>query len=63
MAHTQIGKQIVQELCEEMEDVATPESDPKLMGKTLSVILAPGAKKKKETPPKAQAKPDENEKE
>lgn len=62
MAHPEIGQKIVHDFVEEMEDVATAESDAKLMGKMLTVILAPGAKKKKEAP-KTQAKSDSNEKE
>jgi translation initiation factor IF-3 len=62
MAHTEIGKKIVQELCHELEDIAMPESEPKLLGKSLTVTLAPGAKKKKEAS-KAQTKPEENVKE
>jgi translation initiation factor IF-3 len=61
MAHPEIGHKLVQAFCDDLEDVAMTESEPKLMGKMLSVILAPGSKKKKETP-KAQAKPEENEK-
>lgn len=48
LAHTEIGEKIVLKLCEEIEDIATPESTPKMLGRTLTVILAPGAKKKKE---------------
>lgn len=63
MAHTEIGKKVVQSLCDDLEDIATPESEPKLLGKTLSVILAPGSKKKKEPAPKPQAKPEDKAKE
>lgn len=57
LAHTSIGEKLVLKLCEEMEDVAMPESTPKMLGRTLTVILAPGGKKKKEAP-KQSAKPD-----
>ncbi len=53
-----LGKKSSQSLCDELEDVATPESEPKFLGRTLTVILAPGSKKKKE-PAKPQAKPEE----
>lgn len=62
MAHPELGQKLVQEFVDEMEDVAMAESEPKLMGKMLTVILAPGAKKKKEAP-KTQAKSDSIEKE
>lgn len=48
MAHPEFGERIVREMCESLEDVSMPESPPKMMGRTLIAILAPGAKKKKE---------------
>jgi translation initiation factor IF-3 len=48
MMHTEYGEKIVRELCQTLEDVATAESPPKMMGRMLLVVLAPGAKKKKE---------------
>lgn len=48
MMHAKLGDKLVQEICEQLEDVGTPESPPKMLGRTLSVILAPGGKKKKE---------------
>ena len=30
----------------DVEDIATPESPPKLMGRTLTTVIAPGGKKK-----------------
>lgn len=46
LAHPEIGQRIVQGICEALADIATPESEAKLMGKSLSTVLAPGAKKK-----------------
>jgi translation initiation factor IF-3 len=46
MAHPEFGERIVKKMCEELADIATPESPPKMMGKNLLVVLAPGAKKK-----------------
>lgn len=46
MAHTQIGEAIVRKFCEELEDVGTVESPIKLMGRTLTGVIAPGGKKK-----------------
>ncbi len=49
MMHTEIGEKLVQKLCADLEDVGTAESPPKIMGRLLLVVLAPGSKKKKET--------------
>jgi translation initiation factor IF-3 len=46
MMHPEFGQKIVNRMCEELSDVATPESPPKMLGRSLSVVLAPGAKKK-----------------
>ena len=46
MAHPEIGGKVVQGICEALADVATPETEPKLMGRNLSTVLAPGVKKK-----------------
>ncbi|MGR3973454.1 MAG: translation initiation factor IF-3 [Candidatus Rhabdochlamydia sp.] len=46
MAHPEFGERIVNRLCEEMVDIATPEAPAKMFGKTLIVVLAPGSKKK-----------------
>lgn len=48
MAHTEIGEAVVRRFCEQLEDVAASEASMKLLGRTLTVVLAPGAKKKKE---------------
>jgi translation initiation factor IF-3 len=55
MMHSELGEKLVQRFCDDLEDIATPESPPKLMGRVLGVVLAPGAKKKKETSPKPPA--------
>lgn len=46
LAHPEIGRKAVAGICEALADVATPEAEARLMGKTLSTVLAPGAKKK-----------------
>ena len=48
MMHPEIGEKIVQEMCQQLEDVSIAEAPPKMMGRMLLVVLAPGAKKKKE---------------
>lgn len=48
MMHPEVGEKIVQDMCRQLEDVSIAESPPKMMGRMLLVVLAPGAKKKKE---------------
>lgn len=50
MMHTEIGEKLVQQAVQSLEDVAIAESPAKLLGKILTVVLAPAGKKKKETP-------------
>lgn len=46
MAHTEFGEKVVKKLIEELADIAAPESGAKMFGKSMIVVLAPGAKKK-----------------
>lgn len=46
MMHPEFGQRVVQRLCDDLSDIATPESPAKMLGRNLSVVLAPGAKKK-----------------
>lgn len=48
MMHPEIGEKIVRQVLTDLEDIAMVESPPKMMGRMLLVVLAPGAKKKKE---------------
>lgn len=50
LMHPEIGERVVKEFCEELEEIAMAESPAKMLGRMLSVVLAPGAKKKKEAP-------------
>lgn len=54
MAHTEFGEKLMQEIIDAMEDCATVETPPKRFGRILSMVMAPGAKKKvkKESPPR-----------
>ena len=45
MQHTEYGFKVINTLVEKMADIATPESPAKLLGKALSVTLAPGVRK------------------
>jgi len=49
MAHPEIGEALVNKVCDELEEIATAESPAKMFGRMLTVVLAPGGKKKKET--------------
>lgn len=51
MAHPEIGENLVRKFVEELSDVSALESPLKRMGRMLTVMLAPGARKKKETSP------------
>ncbi len=46
MLHPEFGEKNIHRFCEELSDIASPESPAKMMGRSLSVVLAPGAKKK-----------------
>ncbi|MFZ4100053.1 MAG: translation initiation factor IF-3 [Chlamydiia bacterium] len=46
MLHQDIGHKVVERFTKELEDVATLESPAKMLGRTLSLVLNPGAKKR-----------------
>ncbi len=46
ISHPEVGRKVMQQFCEALADIATLEAEPKLMGKNLSAVLAPGVKKK-----------------
>lgn len=48
LAHPEFGDKLVRRMCLDLEDVSTVESPPKMMGRMLLTVLAPGVKKKKE---------------
>jgi len=48
MLRPALGEQVVKGMCDDLSDVATPESEAKFMGRNLSLVLAPGGKKKGE---------------
>lgn len=50
MAHPENGVKLVQKLCDDLEDISQVEAPAKMFGRMLTVVLAPGSKKKKETP-------------
>jgi translation initiation factor IF-3 len=44
MLHKDIGKGVMQKVCDELADIAAPESPLKLLGRSLTVVLAPNQK-------------------
>ena len=46
MLHPEFGQRAIHRICEELADVATPETSARMLGRNMSVVLAPGAKKK-----------------
>jgi len=56
MAHPEIGENLVRRVIEELSDIATAESPLKRMGRILTTVVAPGARKKKESPKVAPSK-------
>ena len=57
LSHPEIGEKVVRKFCEQLEDIAMLESPIKMLGRILTVVLAPGAKKKKETTTKPAVQP------
>ena len=51
MLHLDIGQKIVHQFCDELSDIALVEAPPKLLGRTMSTVLAPSGKKPKTTTP------------
>lgn len=47
MVHTEIGEQLVEKFCSDLNDLADVETPAKRMGRVITVILAPTTKKKK----------------
>lgn len=46
MAHTELGEAVIKKVIESVEDIASVESPAKLMGRSMTAVLAPGSKKK-----------------
>ncbi len=48
MLHINLGGKVVDQFCNELSDVAVVEATPKLMGRTMTTILAPSGKRPKQ---------------
>ena len=46
LSHPEFGEKMMKRICDDLSDIATPEEKAKLLGRNLSLVLAPGAKKK-----------------
>jgi translation initiation factor IF-3 len=46
MLHPEIGESVLNKMCESLEDIAASEAPSKMFGRTLTIVLAPCAKKK-----------------
>lgn len=46
MAHPEIGKRVSDKFCESLTDCSQVEAQPKMLGRNLSLVLAPVGKKK-----------------
>ncbi|MEN9344414.1 MAG: translation initiation factor [Chlamydiota bacterium] len=44
--HPEFGKQVIDRVCNDLSDIATPESPARLQGRMMATVLAPGGKKK-----------------
>lgn len=47
MLHIDIGAKVVDQFCVQLSDIAILEAAPKMMGRTMSTVLAPSGKKPK----------------
>ncbi len=47
MLHIDLGQKVVDQFCQELADISTLESPPKLMGRAMSTVLAPSGKRPK----------------
>jgi len=56
MLHLDLGERVVRNFCEQMSDIAIVEAPPKLLGRTMTTILAPAGKRPKQTTPAAEKK-------
>lgn len=60
MAHPDIGREMLEQIAEQLRDVATIEQRPLMEGRALSLMLAPGAKIKAQVQAQRPASPNPN---
>ena len=49
MLHIDLGEKVVRQFCEELSDIAIVEATPKMLGRTITTVLAPSGKRPKAT--------------
>ncbi len=47
MLHIDLGQKVVEQFCQLLADVSVLEAPPKLLGRAMSTVLAPGGKRQK----------------
>ncbi len=57
MAYQNLGREKLMKVCEALSDAATVEGNPRMEGRLMGVLLAPGVKKKAVTKPAARKEP------
>lgn len=50
MLHIDLGEKVVRQFCQELSDISVVEAPPKMMGRTITTVLAPGGKRPKGAP-------------
>jgi translation initiation factor IF-3 len=48
MLHIDLGQKVVEAFCQDLADLAIVEATPKLMGRTMTTVLAPSGKRPKQ---------------
>ena len=51
MLHIDIGQKVVMQFCNDLSDIAIVEAYPKMMGRTMTTVLAPSGKRPKTASP------------
>ncbi|HEY7283075.1 MAG TPA: translation initiation factor IF-3 [Actinomycetota bacterium] len=59
MAHTELGRKILDRLVEDLKDLATVDSYPKLDGRNMVMVIAPIKRQVHHDQPKSRPEPDE----
>ena len=47
MLYISLGDKVVKQFCQKLSDIATVEASPKMMGRTMTTVLAPSGKRPK----------------
>lgn len=55
MLHIDLGQKVLDKFCVDLSDIAIIEAAPKLLGRTMSTVLAPSGKKSKAAAPSTNA--------